>query len=50
MKFGKSLGLLALLIPAFSFAAQTLQVSEQEQKNAWYRGADNLRGRGRWRG
>ena len=32
MKFGKSLGLLALLVPALSFAAQILQVSEQEQK------------------
>lgn len=32
MKFGKSLGLLALLVPTLSFATQTLQVSEQEQK------------------
>ena len=32
MRFGKSLGLLALLIPTLSFAVQILQVSEQEQK------------------
>ncbi|MGB7452775.1 MAG: efflux RND transporter periplasmic adaptor subunit [Lysobacterales bacterium] len=32
MKFGKSLGLLVLFIPVFSFAAQNLQISQQEQK------------------
>lgn len=32
MKFGKSLALLALLLPTFSIAAQKLQVSDQEQK------------------
>ena len=32
MKFARSLALLVLLIPTLSFAAQILQVSEQEQK------------------